>query len=106
MDLTFANSRLEKAYFFKADQDLIKALHAQDEEKIEQELRDLHHMKCPKCGHDLRHTRLSSMTVERCTGCDGVFFDKDEWATHFNGDEPNHNFIETLHSLLGGDKTA
>lgn len=106
MDFSFANARLEKAYFFKADQELIKKLHAQEEARMEQEQQELHWMKCPKCGHDLRQTKLSSMTVERCTGCDGVFFDKDEWAQYFRNEEPDHNFIETLHLLLVGDKKA
>ena len=106
MDFSFANARQEKAYFFKADQELIKALHAREEERLAQEQKELHWMKCPKCGHDLRQARLSSMTVERCTGCDGVFFDKEEWARNFRMEESGHNFIETLHVLLVGDDKA
>lgn len=106
MDFSFANARLEKAYFFKADQELIRALHAEEESRAEHDLQELHWMKCPKCGHDLRQTKLASMTVDRCTGCDGVFFDKDEWSEYFKGEEPEHNFITTLHTLLAGDAKA
>ncbi|RZA16142.1 MAG: hypothetical protein EOP10_25120 [Proteobacteria bacterium] len=103
MDLSFANARLEKAYFYKVNQDLIKALHARDEEKLEQENQQLHWMKCPKCGHDLKQTQVSSMVVERCTSCEGVFFDKDEWTQLFGEPESHESFIDTLHSLLVGD---
>ncbi len=103
MDFAFANRRLEKAYFFKVDQELIRKLHAEEEVRHEQELQDLHWMKCPKCGHDLKQARLASLKVDRCTGCDGVFFDKTEWAQYFNGEEPHHDFIETLHSLMVGE---
>lgn len=106
MDFSFANARLEKAYFFKADQDLIKKLHEQEQARLEHEQQAAHYMKCPKCGHDLRQTRLAAMTVDRCTGCDGVFFDKEEWAPYFKNDEPGHNFIEILHTLLVGDAKA
>jgi hypothetical protein len=104
MDLSFANARLERAYFFKADQELIRKLHEQEKAAGEQSIRSLHWMKCPKCGHDLRQSTLSEMTVDRCTGCDGVFFDKKEWKEFFDGDGPQHNFIDTLHTLLAGDQ--
>ncbi|MES2744363.1 MAG: zf-TFIIB domain-containing protein [Bdellovibrionota bacterium] len=106
MDLSFANARLERAYFHKADQDLIRKLHEQQEAKEEEAIQSLHYMKCPKCGHDLHQAKLSTMTVDRCTGCDGIFFDKDEWREFFNGEEPRHNFIDTLHTLLVGDQKA
>lgn len=103
MDLTFANAPQEKAYFYKADQELIKKLKAQADLQMESQLRELHYMKCPKCGHDLHQTRLASLTVDRCTGCDGVFFDKEEWAAHFDDSATESNFIDTLHKLLAGD---
>jgi len=41
-------------------------------------LRDLHFMKCPKCGHDLREEDLEDVKVDRCTFCEGLYFDARE----------------------------
>jgi uncharacterized protein len=41
-------------------------------------IRDAHYMKCPKCGHDLKEEDLVGVKVDRCTHCEGVFFDAGE----------------------------
>lgn len=43
-----------------------------------QKLRELHHMKCPKCGHDLKEEDLEGVKVDRCTFCEGIFLDAGE----------------------------
>jgi uncharacterized protein len=41
-------------------------------------LRKLHLMKCPKCGHDMKEEDLQMVKIDRCTFCEGVFFDAGE----------------------------
>ena len=41
-------------------------------------LREMHYMKCPKCGHDLKERDLDGVKIDRCTHCEGVFFDAGE----------------------------
>jgi hypothetical protein len=41
-------------------------------------LKKAHFMKCPKCGHDMAEQRLGDITIDRCTFCEGVFFDAGE----------------------------
>jgi ribosomal protein L37AE/L43A len=43
-----------------------------------QKLRQLHHMKCPKCGHDMKEEDLQGVKIDRCTHCEGIFFDAGE----------------------------
>ena len=43
-----------------------------------QRLKDLHYMKCPKCGHDLKVEKLDAIEIDRCTFCEGFFFDAGE----------------------------
>jgi len=43
-----------------------------------QRLRDLHYMKCPKCGHDLKTESLDGIEIDRCTFCEGFFVDAGE----------------------------
>lgn len=37
-----------------------------------------HFMKCPKCGHDLAEEELDGVKVDRCSFCEGLFFDAGE----------------------------
>ena len=41
-------------------------------------LKELHFMKCPKCGHDMKEELLEGLSVDRCTHCEGIFFDAGE----------------------------
>ena len=41
-------------------------------------LKDLHFMKCPKCGHDMKVETLESVEIDRCTYCEGFFVDAGE----------------------------
>jgi hypothetical protein len=43
-----------------------------------QRLKELHFMKCPKCGHDLRPEQLEGIEIDRCTFCEGFFMDAGE----------------------------
>ena len=41
-------------------------------------MRDLHFMKCPKCGNDMKEEDLSGVRVDRCSYCEGIYFDAGE----------------------------
>ena len=52
---------------------------AQKEAVSERErLKQLHHMKCPKCGHDMKEEDLQGVKVDRCSFCEGIYFDAGE----------------------------
>jgi hypothetical protein len=52
---------------------------AQKEATGERErLRQLHFMKCPKCGHDMKEEDLQGVKVDRCSFCEGLYFDAGE----------------------------
>ena len=51
---------------------------AQEQAAEKQRLRDLHFMKCPKCGHDLVEEDLGGIKVDRCSFCEGVYLDAGE----------------------------
>ena len=40
-----------------------------------QRVKQLHFMKCPKCGHDLAECDLEGVNVDQCSFCEGVFLD-------------------------------
>lgn len=40
--------------------------------------RELHSLQCPKCHHGMLEVSFESITVDRCTNCQGIWFDGDE----------------------------
>jgi len=51
-----------------------------EREKAEerQRLRDLHFMRCPKCGHGMSEEDVGGVRIDRCSSCEGVFLDAGE----------------------------
>ena len=40
--------------------------------------RELHAMKCPKCGMQLEEITFAEVRVDRCSSCEGIWLDKGE----------------------------
>lgn len=70
MDL-LRNVRIEKERKQKELEELLK----QDEARKQKEL---HWMRCPKCGANLFEQNLLGVQVEECPLCDGIHFDSTE----------------------------
>lgn len=47
------------------------------EEEREQR-RELHYMKCPKCGMQLEEIAFGDVRVDKCFHCEGIWLDKGE----------------------------
>lgn len=41
-------------------------------------LRQAHWHKCPKCGHDMAVESIAGIAIEKCSSCEGIFFDRGE----------------------------
>lgn len=39
-------------------------------------LKDLHYMRCPKCGMQLTELTMANARVDRCFSCNGIFLDE------------------------------
>ena len=39
---------------------------------------DTHSLKCPKCEHGMEEVTFEGITIDRCTNCEGLWFDEDE----------------------------
>jgi uncharacterized protein len=60
-------------------------------------LKKLHFMKCPKCGHDMKEEKLENVSVDRCTHCEGIFFDAGELEQIFaQKEEQRRGFFRKL----------
>jgi hypothetical protein len=61
-------------------------------------LRELHWLKCPKCGHDLKPETLEGIEVDRCSFCEGFFLDQGEIEELFlkKGQSQRQSFMRRL----------
>jgi hypothetical protein len=76
--MTDRPSRNEEEFFARKEAELLKARRDQAQRLQEEAERKSHYMKCPKCGHDLMTEDYHGLKVDRCTNCDGVWFDAGE----------------------------
>ena len=75
-------SSAEDEYFAKLEFERKKKAAESRERLMKEEerhrLRDLHHMRCPKCGMELAEIDYHGVKIDRCTSCDGVWLDAGE----------------------------
>ena len=50
----------------------------QFEENERKRLKEVHFMKCPKCGMDLNEIDYQGVKIDKCFGCEGVWLDGGE----------------------------
>jgi len=78
--MTMANS--EEEYFTREDAEKKRKLAQQvkkETEAAEQaRLKQLHWMRCPKCGMQMHEVKMRGVDVDVCFACSGVFLDKGE----------------------------
>jgi hypothetical protein len=68
-------ARLEFEEKKKREEARIKKL--QEEEK--QKLKELHFMRCPKCGMELIEISYKQLKIDKCSSCDGIWLDAGEF---------------------------
>jgi uncharacterized protein len=60
-------------------------------------LKALHFMRCPKCGHQMVEESLEGIGVDRCSFCEGIYFDANELDQLFTKkQEERKNFLRRL----------
>jgi len=50
-------------------------------EAEKKKLKELHYMRCPKCGMDLIEIEYKGIKVDRCSECEGIWLDAGELET-------------------------
>ena len=87
--MTEVDKSREDEWFLRNERELIEAARkarekreaaraGQEREEERRRLKDLHFMRCPKCGHELREEGIEGVQVDRCTFCEGMFLDAGE----------------------------
>jgi len=73
----------EEEYFVRIELEMKKQIeerkkkHASKEQR--EKLRELHFMKCPKCGMDLMEIDFKGMRIDECSACRGMWLDAGEF---------------------------
>jgi hypothetical protein len=75
-------SNTEEEYFAREEIEKKRKLAlqqaAETAAKQREELKQLHYMKCPKCGLDLHTVKQGTVELDTCFNCHGVFLDAGE----------------------------
>ena len=75
-------SEREDEYFarleFEQKKKLQEANRIEMESNEKQRLKELHFMRCPKCGMALIEIKYNDIEVDKCSGCDGIWLDAGE----------------------------
>ena len=61
-----------------------------------QRLKELHFMKCPKCGHGMKEEDLDGVKVDRCGFCEGIYLDPGELEQVFARRDQDRSLFRKL----------
>jgi uncharacterized protein len=75
-------SEREEEYFARMEFEKMKKVEKEKHKNMaveeKQRLKNLHYMRCPKCGMELIEIDYKGMKVDKCSECDGVWLDAGE----------------------------
>jgi len=95
-------SNQEEEYFAREEVEKKRKLTLQQQQETAQQereaLKQLHFMKCPKCGFDLHAITKGKVVVDTCFNCHGVFLDAGELERllHGEGDETTGTVMRAI----------
>ncbi len=75
-------SELEEEYIARMEYEKKKKLEEEKHKKLAKEekkkLKELHYMRCPKCGMELIEIDYKGIKVDKCSECEGIWLDAGE----------------------------
>ena len=80
--MTLRSSDKEEEYFVRQEFEKRKKTEQEKLARINEEkkkqLKELHYMRCPKCGHNLIEIDYKGIMVDKCSNCEGLWLDAGE----------------------------
>lgn len=67
-------ARMEYERLKKIEEEKHKRLKAEEKKK----LKELHYMRCPKCGMELIEIDYKAIKIDKCSECEGIWLDAGE----------------------------
>jgi len=75
-------SEKEEEYFARREFERLKKIEDEARKEMEQQerrrLKELHHMRCPKCGMRLIELDYKNLKIDKCSNCEGIWLDAGE----------------------------
>ncbi len=75
-------SEKEEEYFARVEFERRKKIEEEKQKNLveeeKQRLKELHYMRCPKCGQKLIEVNYININIDKCSHCDGVWLDAGE----------------------------
>ena len=102
-------SKAEQDYFFQLEVQKLKQLAAEHRKEVAAEERakqkDLHWMRCCKCGEELQAVHYGEIEIDRCFGCGGVWLDDGELEKIVARDEKqDSSFMASMFGVFKKNK--
>jgi len=101
-------SESEEDYFKREELEKLKRLRKDAaKETLENErlrLKELHWMRCPKCGMELAEVKFRTVLVDACFACGGMYFDQGEVDKILEQEEPG--LLKRMTSSLFGSSDS
>lgn len=101
-------SDTEEEYFARENAERMRKLAAEQKKSLAEgerdKLRQLHHMRCPKCGMELREITVRGVQVDRCFSCNGTWLDAGELEKLAKGQGEGSVMASVLRVFGGGKK--
>lgn len=80
--MTVKPSKSEEEYFTRLEFERKKKIEQEKQQKIaegeKKRLKEIHYMRCPKCGMELIEIDYKGIKIDKCSGCEGVWLDEGE----------------------------
>jgi hypothetical protein len=100
-------SDTEEEYFARENAERLRKLAAEQKKSLadaeRQKLRQLHQMRCPKCGMELKEITIRGVDVDRCFSCNGTWLDEGELEKLGVGQKEG-SVIASVLRVFGGAK--
>jgi hypothetical protein len=75
-------SEKEEEYFTRLELERKKKIEEERQKKLAEEekikLKELHFMRCPKCGMELTEVEYKGVHIDKCLNCEGIWLDAGE----------------------------
>ena len=89
----------EEAYIKQKETSIRQERDKRRAELEQTQQKELHWMKCPKCGGQMVEKDMESIKIDICTSCDGMYFDKGEFEIAAKSFE-SHSMYDKISGFL------
>jgi uncharacterized protein len=69
---------LENRHFHQVDIEKIETIREMRSATRKALEKEIHWMRCPKCGEQMKELQFEGILVDKCSSCAGVYFDQGE----------------------------